>query len=164
MMLLPEICAWIEGTRVATAIRQSTWLFPTVETIHVLAIVIVVGSVTMLDLRLLGVASKDRSIREVHEEIMPWTWGAFAVAVVAGALLFSSAATKYYVNFPFRMKMLLLLIIGINAGFFEMVTYRRVENADKEARVPASAKIAGAVGIVLWIGVVAFGRWIGFTK
>jgi len=162
-MMLPEICAWIEATRVATAIRRSTWLFPTIETIHVLAIVIIVGSVTMLDLRLLGVASKDRSIRQVHEEVMPWTWSAFVVALVAGAFLFSSAATKYYVNFPFRMKMLLLVIIGINAGLFELGTYRRV-NWDSETRIRASAKIAGAVGILLWIGVVAFGRWIGFTK
>lgn len=162
-MSLPEICAWIEGTHIASAIRESTWLFPTIETVHVLAVVIVVGSVTMLDLRLLGIASKDRSVREVHEEIMPWTWGAFGVAVVAGALLFTSAATKYYVNFPFRMKILLLVIIAINAGLFELGTYRRV-NWDSETQIPTSAKFAGAFGILLWIAVVTFGRWIGFTK
>ena len=164
MTLIPEFCAWLENTSVGTTIRQSTWLFPAIETLHVLATVIVVGSVTMLDLRLLNVAWRDRSIREVHEDVLPWTWSSFAVAAIAGSLLFSSSATKYYHNLPFRMKMVLLVLIAINAAFFETRTYRRIGNSNDEARISFGAKIAGAVGIVLWIAVVACGRWIGFTK
>lgn len=163
-MVIPETCLWIENTPVATAIRQSTWLFPAIETVHVLATVIVVGSVTMLDLRLLNIAWRDCSIREVHEDVLPWTWTSFAVAAIAGSLLFSSSATKYYHNVPFRMKMVLLLLIGLNAAFFELGPYRRVANSDRETPIPVVAKIAGAVGLVLWIAVVACGRWIGFTK
>jgi len=139
-------------------------MFPTIETLHVLATVMVVGSVTMLDLRLLNLAYRDRSIREVHEDVLPWTWSSFAVAAVAGSLLFTSSATKYYHNFTFRMKMLFLLLVGINAVFFELRTYPRVMDWDREARIPLAAKMAGAVGLLLWIGVVAFGRWTGFTK
>ena len=164
MTLIPEFCAWLENTSLGTAIRQSTWLFPAIETLHVLATVIVVGSVTMLDLRLLNVAWRDRSIREVHEDVLPWTWSSFAVAAIAGSLLFSSSATKYYHNLPFRMKMVLLVLIAINAALFETRTYRRIRNSNDEARISFGAKIAGAVGIVLWIAVVACGRWIGFTK
>jgi len=163
-MVIPEFCAWLENTPVGTAIRQSTWLFPAVETLHVLATVIVVGSVTMLDLRLLNLAYRDRSIREVHEDVLPWTWTSFAVAAIAGSLLFTSSATKYYHNGPFRAKMVLLVLIAINAAFFELRTYRGVAEPDRGSRIPRAAKIAGAVGIVLWIGVVACGRWIGFTK
>lgn len=163
-MVIPEFCAWLENTAVGTAIRQSTWLFPTIETMHVLATVIVVGSVTMLDLRLLNLAYRDRSIREVHEDVLPWTWSSFAVAAVAGSLLFSSSATKYYHNGPFRAKMVLLVLIAINAAIFELGAYRRVVSVDGESRIPSAAKVAGAVGIALWIGVVACGRWIGFTK
>jgi uncharacterized membrane protein len=164
LTLIPEFCAWLENTSVGTTIRQSTWLFPAIETLHVLATVIVVGSVTMLDLRLLNVAWRDRSIREVHEDVLPWTWSSFAVAAIAGSLLFSSSATKYYHNLPFRMKMVLLVLLAINAAFFETRTYRRIGNSNDEARISFGAKIAGAVGIVLWIAVVACGRWIGFTK
>jgi len=163
-MVIPEICVWIENTPFATAIRQSTWLFPAIETIHVLATVIVVGSVTMLDLRLLNIAWRDYTIREVHEEVLPWAWASFAVAAMAGSLLFSSSATKYFHNIPFRMKMVLLLLVGINAASFELGTYRRVANLDQETRIPVVAKIAGALGLVLWIAVVGCGRWIGFTK
>jgi uncharacterized membrane protein len=164
LTLIPEFCAWLENTSVGTAIRQSTWLFPAVETLHVLATVIVVGSVTMLDLRLLNLAWRDRSIREIHKDVLPWTWSSFAVAAIAGSLLFSSSATKYYHNFPFRMKMVLLVLIGINAAFFETRTFKRVANSEDEAPIPMAAKFAGAVGIALWIAVVACGRWIGFTK
>ncbi len=163
-MVIPEICAWLENSSVGTAIRQSTWLFPTIETVHVLATVLVVGSVTMLDLRLLNLASRDRSVTELHREILPWTWASFAVAVTAGFLLFTSSATKYYHNVPFRIKMVLLVLVGLNAAFFEFRTFRSVASWDQGRRIPLAAKIAGTVGILLWIFVVACGRWIGFTK
>lgn len=163
-MVIPEVCAWLENSSVGTAIRQSTWLFPTIETIHVLATVMVVGSVTMLDLRLLNLASRDRSVTELHREILPWTWASFFVAVTAGFFLFTSSATKYYHNGPFRTKMVLLVLVGINAAFFEFRTFRGVASWDQGARIPRAAKIAGGVGILLWIFVVACGRWIGFTK
>ena len=162
--MIPEICAWIENTSVATAIRQSTWLFPAIETVHVLATVIVVGSVAMLDLRLLNIAWRESSIREVHQDVLPWAWTSFGVAAIAGSLLFSSNATKYYHNVPFRMKMVLLLLVAVNAAYFELGTYRRVRTSDRETSIPMVAKIAGALGLVLWIAVVACGRWIGFTK
>jgi len=163
-MVIPEFLTWLENTALGTEVRQSTWMFPTIETVHVLATVMVVGSVTMLDLRLLNVAYRDRTIREMHEDILPWTWASFIVAAIAGSLLFSSSATKYYHNFTFRMKMLFLLLVAINAASFELLTYRRVANSDRETPIPLAAKIAGAVGLLLWIGVVAFGRWTGFTK
>jgi hypothetical protein len=163
-MLIPQFCAWLENTPVAAAIRQSTWLFPTIETIHVLCIVIVVGSISMFDLRLLGIASRDRGIRELYDEVLPWTWASFICAAIAGALLFSSAATKYYHNFPFRMKMLLLVLAGLNTAIFQFGTYRGVDSWDRDGRIPLGAKLAGALSLVLWIGVVGFGRWIGFTK
>jgi hypothetical protein len=163
-MVIPEILAWIENTPVATAIRQSTWLFPAIETVHVLATVIVVGSVSMLDLRLLDIAWRDFSIREVHEDVLPWTWTSFGIAAIAGSLLFSSSATKYYHNGPFRMKMVLLVLVAFNAACFELATYRRVATSEESAKIPMVARVAGGLGLVLWIGVVACGRWIGFTK
>ena len=163
-MVIPEFCAWLENTAVASHIRQSTWLFPTIETIHVLFTVLVVGSITMLDLRLLNIANRDRSISEMHDEVLPWTWTSFVCAAIAGSLLFSSSATKYYHNFTFRMKMLSLLLVGINAAYFELRTYRGVTAWDRGPRIPLAAKVAGGVGLILWIGVVAFGRWTGFTK
>lgn len=148
----------------AADIRTSTWLFPTIESIHVLAVTMVVGSIAMFDLRLLGIASRDRSITDLHKEILPWTWAAFACAVVAGSLLFSSDATKYYEDGPFRFKMLTLLLIGFNTAIFELGAFRGVARWNSDKKTPLPARLAGGISIVLWILVVGFGRWIGFTK
>lgn len=163
-MIIPQFCSWVEQTRVAAAIRTSTWLFPTIETIHVLSITLVVGTVAMFDLRLLGIASRDRRVTELHREILPWTWAAFACAVIAGSLLFSSDATKYYQDGPFRWKMLTLLLVGLNTAIFEFGAFRGVSRWDNEKKTPLAARMAGGISIVLWILVVGFGRWIGFTK
>lgn len=163
-MWLLRLCVWLENTHVAAAIRESTWLFPTIETIHVLCIVIVVGSIAMFDLRLLGMWSRDRSVTDVYDDVMPWTRASFIGAVIAGGLLFSSSATKYYHNVPFRLKMLTLLLAGLNTAYFELWTRRGITAWNDAVRTPLAARLAGGISLVLWILVVAFGRWIGFTK
>lgn len=160
---LPGIAAWVENGAIGTAIRESAWLFPTIETCHVLAIVTVVGSITILDLRLLGLASRARPVTEVLSEVLPWTWWSFGIAAISGSLLFSSKAVEYYNDGPFRAKMLLLLIAGINMGIFERITRTGIADWDKETATPLAAKIAGGLSLVLWVAIVACGRWIGFT-
>lgn len=156
--------AWLESTQVSTAIRESTWLFPTIETLHVLSILTFVGSITMFDLRLLNAAYRERSVMEVRQEVMPWTRASFVSAVIFGALLFSSSPTKYYHNIPFRLKMITLFLAGVNIAIFELWTYHSVASWDRAPRTPRAARIAGGLSLVFWILVVAFGRWIGFTK
>lgn len=163
-MLILRLCTWLENTQVAAAIRESTWLFPTIETIHVLSIVLVVGSIAMFDLRLLDLASRNRSVSEVYDEVMPWTRASFVCAVIAGGLLFTSSATKYYHNLPFQLKMLALALAGINTAYFEFWTRRGIAAWDRAPRTPRAAKLAGGISLALWITVVACGRWIGFTK
>jgi hypothetical protein len=162
-MSIQQFCAWLESTRFATLIRTSTWMFPTIETIHVLFIVLVVGNIARFDLRLLSLAYRDRKVTEVYDEVVPWTWVCFGLAALAGFLLFSSHATTYYHNFPFRMKMLLLLMTGVNTAIFQQWTYSTVDRWDHEAAPPPAAKFAGGISLVFWIFIVAFGRWIGFT-
>ena len=154
---------WLQNTAPAVAIAESSWMFPTIETIHVLALTIVVGSIAMLDLRLLGVAQRARSVIELTNEVLPWTWIGFAVAASSGALMFSSNAVKYSANFPFRIKMILLLSAAINMLFFHFVTYRRAREWHLQAKIPRAGRIAGGVSLLLWIGIVGFGRWIGFV-
>ena len=160
--LIPEICKDLQETALAAAIRESRWLFPTIETVHVLATGLVVGSIAMLDLRLLGFTWRDRGVREVHEEVLPWTWTAFICAAIAGALLFSSDAVKYSRNLQFRTKVVFLVLLGVNAAIFELGIYRRVDDWDR-GRIPIAARLAGAVSLIFWITVVTLGRWIGFT-
>jgi uncharacterized protein DUF6644 len=161
-MNLAAICKWLDDTQLATAIREWPGLFASIETVHVIALVQVVGSIFLIDLRLLGLASRKHPVRETIGEILPYTWTGFVVAAISGALMFTSKATQYYENFSFRMKMLLLAIAGINMLAFHLWTYRRVAAWDR-GTTTLGAKFAGGLSIALWIGIVTFGRWIGFT-
>jgi hypothetical protein len=161
--VLDHFLHWLESTAPAIAISESTWLFPGIESVHVLAITLVVGSITMVDLRLLDVNLRDRPVGELIDEILPWTWTSFAVAVCTGALLFSSNATHYWGTVPFRLKMLLLVLAGVNMTVFHATTLRSVEVWGRQPQTPRAAKISGGVSLSLWIGVIALGRWIGFV-
>jgi hypothetical protein len=161
--VLDHFLHWLESTAPAIAISESSWLFPGIESVHVLAITLVVGSITMVDLRLLDVNLRDRAVGELIDEILPWTWTSFAVAVCSGALLFSSNATHYWGTVPFRAKMLLLILAGVNMMVFHATILRSVEDWGRQPRTPRAAKISGGVSLGLWIGVVTLGRWIGFV-
>ncbi|MEP6546205.1 MAG: DUF6644 family protein [Gammaproteobacteria bacterium] len=161
-MALVEACEWLQSLAFPTLIRESDWLFPSIETVHVLALVLVVGSISMVDLRLLGLANRSRAVSQVMAQALPWTWSAFGVAALAGLLLFSSKAVTYYSDLPFRIKMVCLVFAGINMAYFHRFTHRRLAKADMGAP-PAAARVAGGVSLLLWIVIVGAGRWIGFT-
>ena len=152
----------LEHQPFAVAIAESTWLFPFFETLHVLCLTLVVGSVAMMDMRLLGIGSRDRRITELTRSVLPLTWTAFFFAASFGALLFSSKAATYYVNIPFRIKMACLLFAAVNMLVFHFVSERDVAAWDS-GRPPLRARVAGAISLGLWVVIVATGRWIGFT-
>ncbi len=161
-MSLEQALTRLQDLSLPTQIRESDWLFPTIETVHVFALVLVVGTIMTVDLRLLGVANKERPFSQVASEMLPWTWAAFAVAALAGMLMFSSKALTYYSNIPFRLKMVCLLLAGINMATFHWLGTRHLEAWDR-GRPPRAAKLAGGASLLLWTSIVAAGRWIGFT-
>ena len=161
--MLDVVFQWLHDTALAEAVRSSALLFPWFESVHVLAIALVVGSIAAVDLRLLGLVARSRPITQMIHDILPLTWTAFAVAALTGLTLFASNAIAYAHNGPMRLKMLLLVIAGINMLVFHFVTYRSVGVWDSAPRTPISVRLAGGASLVLWTGVVAFGRWIGFT-
>ena len=155
---------WLQSTSIARAIGENEILFPWIESVHVLAIVLVVGTISIVDLRLLGVASLDLTVRRQMRDVIPYTWGAFAVAAITGSLLFSSDAVHYAHNFFFRGKLVLLALAGLNMAVFHLVGVGDIERWDTgTGRTPIAARAAATVSLLVWIAVVAFGRGIGFT-
>jgi hypothetical protein len=153
----------LEALPLALSIRESPWIFPTVETAHVFALTVVVGSIGMLDLRLLGLRTCDREVRDLAREILPWTWSFFLLAVFTGSLMFVAKAMTYAHNLPFQIKLVLLALAGGNMLAFHMTTYRSVSSWGVHATPPFPARLAGGLSLLFWISVVVAGRWIGFT-
>ena len=154
---------WLQRTAVAVSIRDSLYTFPVLESIHVVGLALVFGTIAILDLRLLGVASTDRPVSRLMADLLKWTWAAFAVTALTGGLMFSTNALVYFHNTFFRAKMILLVLAGLNMLYFHFMTYNTVHKWDDAARAPSAARFAGALSLTFWVGVVVFGRWIGFT-
>jgi len=163
MSYIQNLIAFFEDSSIADSIRENDTLFPTIESIHVVAICLVVGSILVLDLRLLGFASMNRPVGRLTRAILPVTWGAFAIAASSGFLLFISNATKYLANGYFDAKIVLICMAGLNMIVFHAVSTKDLQQWEKQKSPPLRARIAGALSILLWIAIVACGRWIGFT-
>jgi hypothetical protein len=163
MPLFADLISYLENSSLADNIRENDLLFPLIESVHVVAICLVVGSILAVDLRLLGFASLNRPISRVTAGILPLTWGAFVVAVASGGLLFISNATKYLGNGFFVAKLCLIAVAGLNMAIFHFIGAKDLPRWENDRRPPLPARLAGGVSIVLWIAVVACGRWIGFT-
>jgi Family of unknown function (DUF6644) len=156
-------CQWLENTLVGTSVRESLWQFPLIETVHIFGIILLVGSTSILDLRLLNLAFKQDPVSKLARRYLPWTWAGFSIQLVTGFLLFASEATKMYDNIAFQLKMLMIVLAGLNAFLFHLIAYRSVNKWDQDAPTPFAAKCAGAFSILLWFGIVAAGRWIAYV-
>jgi len=154
----------IETSAIASGIRDSLYAFPLIESFHVIGLTLVFGTIAILDLRLLGMASVERPFSRVKDDIMRWTWAAFAVTVTTGLLMFITNAGVYFNNPEFRWKMTLIALSGINMLVFEFTTGRHFRLWDTDRTAPVAGRIAGALSILLWIGVIFLGRWVGFTS
>lgn len=161
--LLQIFLQYVQDSAVATAIREQAVLFPWIECVHVLALTLVIGSIAIVDLRLLGLTSRDRSVVEITALALPVTWSAFVVAAISGGLLLSSNATVYAYNAYFQAKMVLIALAGINMGAYHLWVGRNADDWVISAKTPWQARIVGGLSLCLWIAIAACGRWIGFT-
>lgn len=159
---LVQLCNWISDSSVGTGIRESDNLFSAIETVHVLGIVAVVGTIAIVDLRLLGFALEAVPVSEVVGPLVRITWLGFAVMLASGALLFWAEAAKLYGNTAFRLKLALLVLAAANAWAFHAIIYPRCAEWDADARTPAEARIAGLCSLALWSAIIACGRAIAY--
>jgi hypothetical protein len=161
-MQLDALWHALESAGLSIAIRETPFAFAAVETVHVIALAVVFGSIAIVDLRLLGVASKAIPVSEMSKELLRWTWGAFALALVSGAVMFAARAPEYMVNKHFLLKFGVMALAGVNMAIFHFGAYRRIERWDL-GPTPAAARVAGFASLAFWIVIVGLGRWIGYS-
>lgn len=163
-MSTQSILQSIEASALADWMRYTNGAMPVVEATHVLAAVLLFGTVSIVDLRLLGVVDSSRAFARVSRETLPLTWLAFGISVVTGSLMFATSAQTYFGNTAFQLKALALLGAGANMVLFHWLAARGATVWNPATRLPRAARIGGFVSVLLWAAVVLLGRWIGFTK
>ena len=161
--MLASILVWLQELSFAVAVREGEVWFPALESAHVIAITLLFGTLLLMDLRLLGIRGYRAGIRRMMAELLPITWGTFALALITGTILFVSNATDYWANPFFRWKLVGILLAGINMLAFHGGAYRRVADWDEQMPPPTLARLAGVLSLLLWTAVICCGRWIGFS-
>lgn len=156
-MLLPWF-EWCEATFIGQAVRDSLWLFPVIQSVHLLALALIGGSVLIVDLRLLGLGLTHHPVADLSSAIRPWFRGSFATMLVSGMMLFSSEALRCYYSPPFWWKMYFLLA----ASLFAATVHRYATSPSPSGIPPIAARATGIVSLALWTGVGISGRWIAF--
>ena len=152
----------LEGSGVGRMMRESLWAYPAVETIHIIGLAIVYGSIVIVDLRLIGI-SHTLSAAKLARFALPWTVGAFLVVMLSGSLMFTAHADDFLTNRVFLLKMGLILAAGINAGVLHTGAFRQFHRWDTGILPPAQVRLAAALSIVLWTCVIACGRLLAYT-
>ena len=162
-MFIVQAAEWHEATWVSVAIRESIWVYPVVESIHVVTIALFLGLTAAMDARLLGAALRETPVGVVMANLLPWIRIGFAVMVVTGLLLFAGTPVRFMTNIFFQVKLGLLALAGLNVWLFHYRLYPTVHEWGAAARPPRHARLAGAASLLLWTLAVATGRLIAYN-
>jgi hypothetical protein len=162
-MSLEQFWDWLANTDLAFEIG-ATWVFPLIESIHVVAVAGVLGSIMVVDLRLLGLSARNYSIRSISRELTRWTWCAFMLAAVTGLGMFITRPGVYADNPAFQAKLFLLILAGVNVAVLHTGAMRNIASWDNDNPAPIPAKMSAAASLVIWIGVTLAGRWTGHLQ
>lgn len=161
-MSILQICEWIGNTSMSVGIRESTWTYPIIESVHVLGLTLFLGLLLLWDTRLLGFVLRRVPVSALWRQLFPWIAFGAIVITISGTLLFWSDPVKFYGNIFFRVKVLALLLAAANAAAYHLGIERRLVEWDTAA-TPRAAKIAGATSIAIWAIVVVVGRLIAYN-
>jgi uncharacterized protein DUF6644 len=157
-----SFCQWIFQTPLSVAIRESIWVYPILNVLHCVGILLVAGTIVVVDLRLLGLGLRRAPVSSVVRQVLPWTLTGFGFMALTGSMLAWSEPVRLYRSLFFPWKLVFIAMAGLNALLFHLGVYRGVGAWDSALLTPVRARIAGAVSIVCWICVIAAGRAIGY--
>jgi hypothetical protein len=153
----------LAATPWSVALLESLFVWPLVESTHVLSLTLFVGTAVMLDIRLLGLGLRQIPVSALTSRLLPWTRLGFVIMVATGLLLFYASPIRSFHNVFFRLKMILLVVAGVNVWVFHARVHRRVGEWDLTLPPPRAARIAAIISIAAWSGVVVAGRLIAYN-
>jgi hypothetical protein len=155
--------AWLAATPWSVALHESLYMYSFIETAHVIGITLFVGTLMMVDLRLLGVAFRGVPVSQINARILPWTVAGFVLMLATGLALFYAIPVRTWHSVWFRAKMLMMLAAAVNVWIFHHRVERDRARWDDAPKPPVSARISAVVSLTLWIGVIVMGRMIAYN-
>lgn len=162
--MIAEFCEWLAATALSQRFQSALWFVPVVQTVHILAIAIVVTLLAMLDLRVLGVTSRGPYPAQMARGFLPWVWRALLVLLVSGVLLAIAEPSRELQNALFWVKMLLVLgLVGVTLGCASLISKDTADPGSAPSAPSAAGRILGAVSLALLVAIVAAGRWIAYV-
>jgi hypothetical protein len=162
-MAILEFCQWLQATDVSTSIRESTLMFPVLEGSHLLGLGVSAGTIAFSDLRMMGLIMKKQKATEVMGGLLPFTIAGFVFMMITGVFLFWSEPIKCYDSIWFRLKVLFLILAGLNAAVFHLTIWRTMDRWTDQMPPPTGARVAGFLSLVLWGLVIAAGRTTAYN-
>jgi hypothetical protein len=159
--VIREFCRWLAATPLSEHIQDAYWVIPTVQTVHIVSIAIVMTSMAMLDLRLVGIAGRRQSLTQMADRFLPWVWTALVVLLCSGTILIIGEPGRELLSVVFWIKMSLIVTALVLTATFQTVLHR---NKGFWERHRWTAVLLGSVSLVIWVGIVAAGRWIAYVE
>jgi hypothetical protein len=160
--VLQHLAVWLAATPVSAFIQNVLWIIPTVQTVHILAIAVVMSSVAMINLRIFGMAGRSASMVETTDRYVPWIWTALIILAITGATLVTGEPVRSLVNPAFQLKMVLLVVaIGVTA-VFQVTVKRQAPFWDLTPRSAGAARAMALITFILWCAIAVAGRWIAY--
>ena len=160
--MILSLAQWIQSTAFFTALRQSWYVYPVVMSTHLLGIALFGGMVLLTNMRLLGLAMRDRSVSDLVEQLRVSKRIGLIVIAACGILLLGSKAEEYYYNIFVRVKLSLVALMFVHGWYFRRSVYCNAAEMDRAGTVPGRAKVAAALSLLLWTAIACAGRWIGY--
>jgi uncharacterized membrane protein len=162
-MTIKSVFQAIEALPSSTAFRESINGYPFALTAHVVSMCVFAGLIIMMDLRLAGFGFQKTPFSELQKRLFPWQMLGLVVSSITGIVLFYGQPMRYYGKALFWTKMSLMILAGVNALYFHMTTYRSVAKWDRDPMMPFGGRVAGVLSLVLWAGVIIFGRLTAYN-
>jgi hypothetical protein len=153
---------WLDETPWSVFLRESDWPFAIIETVHILGLGLSVGTIMWVDLRLVGLAMRRHRTSDVISQLEPWAIGGFIVMIISGALLLSAEPLKCYTRLSFRLKVVMLILAGLNFLYFDTRVRRSLTSYDEAVILPWRARRGGYLSLALWLGIIFCGRWMAY--
>jgi len=159
-----QFCDWLSQTPISMTFQSVQWIIPMVQSVHILAIAIVMSSVIMVDLRLMGLMGHTQSISGLARRFLPWVWWSLAVLLVTGAVLITAEPRRDLLNPVFQAKMALLVVAMAVTAIFQTAVARNMEIWDLSPKKRAGAWVTAVLSLLVWTAIIGCGRWIAYVE